>query len=284
MIISIIGLGHIGGSFALGIKAVESGHTLLGYDINQSHCDQALSLGIVDRIETYEDCLQQADLVVLATPVSVIKAQLPEALGAIKDEAIIIDLGSTKKTFCNLVRKHPKRGRYVSCHPIAGTENSGPEAAFASLFKYKMVIICDRNDSDHDALDMVVGFFKKLEMHLSYMDAGDHDRHIAYVSHLSHITSFALGLTVLDKEKDEKSIFTMAGSGFSSTVRLAKSSPEMWAPIFSQNKENIIEALEAYIKQLMFFKQVLLDGNEEKSLKLMEKANDIRRILSGIDR
>lgn len=284
MNISIIGLGHIGGSFSLGIKEKENGHHFKGYDINPSNAKKALELGLVDEIDSYESCIKNADLVVLATPVNIIQSQLLETLDLIKNDAIVIDLGSTKELFCKKVKDHPKRGRYVACHPIAGTENSGPEAAFGSLFKYKMMILCNRKESDHDALDAVTHFFKILEMHISYMDAVEHDRHIAFVSHLSHITSFALGLTVLDKEKDEKSIFAMAGSGFSSTVRLAKSSPDMWAPIFKQNKTNIIGALEAYIKQLMFFKQVLEDDNTEKSHKLMKKANEIRRVLAGIEK
>lgn len=283
MNISIIGLGHIGGSFSLGIKSVDEGHYFIGYDLNKAHCEKALELNLVDEICSFEEAVKKADLVVLATPVNVIEKQLLPTLDLLKEESILIDLGSTKEKFCRTVENHQRRSRFVACHPIAGTENSGPEAAFSSLFKHKMMIICDKKDSDIDAREIVEILFKKLEMRISYMDSSEHDRHIAYVSHLSHITSFALGLTVLEKEKDEKSIFAMAGSGFSSTVRLAKSSPDMWAPIFTQNNENILEALTSYIKQLEEFKRIIENGNADESKALMEKANDIRRVLFGID-
>jgi len=283
MIIGIIGLGHIGGSFSLGIQSLEEGHEFIGFDLNEDNANKALKYSLVNEITDYESCIKRSDLIVLATPVNVIERQLPEVLGLMKDHAVLIDLGSTKGGFCSCIKDHPRRARYVSCHPIAGTENSGPEAAFASLFKHKMIIICDKEDSDVDALKIVEELFHKLQMEISYMDAQEHDRHIAFVSHLSHITSFALGLTVLEKEKDEKNVFTMAGSGFSSTVRLAKSSPAMWAPIFEQNKENISKALDAYINQLKQFKEVIEKGDSTESADLMKKANDIRRVLFGMD-
>jgi prephenate dehydrogenase len=199
-------------------------------------------------------------------------------------DAILTDLGSTKEALCKTVAEHPKRKRYVAAHPIAGTENSGPEAAFASLMHHKMMIICDREKSDTDVLEQIEALFKSFQMKIAYMNSKEHDRHIAFVSHLSHITSFVLGATVLDKEKDEHSIFAMAGSGFSSTVRLAKSSPDMWAPIFSQNKKNVLDALDAYINKLEYFKQVLDNNDEQASYELMNKANEIRRILHGISK
>ncbi len=284
MKISIIGVGLLGGSFALGLRSVEDGHYYIGVDNSEENAFIATKLGIVDEIMSFEDAIRSSDLVVLATPVDVISTMLPEALDLLPESSMLIDLGSTKNKFSKIVDQHAKRGQYISCHPIAGTENSGPESAFAGLLKHKQMIICEKEKSRQEMLRILVSLFKKLDMQITYMSSEEHDRHIAYVSHLSHISSFALGLTVLDKEKDEKSIFTMAGSGFSSTVRLAKSSPDMWAPIFKQNAQNISVALEAYIKQLQQFKNIIDSGDESKSYQLMEHANEIRRILLGLEK
>ena len=284
MKISIIGVGLLGGSFALGLKSVEEGHYFIGVDTNEDHAALAIKLGIIDQTMHFNQAVKSSDLVVLATPVNVINRQLTEALNLLPKDAILIDLGSTKSAFNKIVAEHPKRDQYISCHPIAGTENSGPEAAFSGLFKTKQIIICEKDQSNKLHLETIVSIFKKLDMHIAYMPSEEHDRHIAYVSHLSHISSFALGLTVLEKERDEKSIFTMAGSGFSSTVRLAKSSPDMWAPIFKQNAVNVSIALEAYIKQLQNFKEIIDLGAEDKSHELMEKANEIRRVLMGLEK
>jgi prephenate dehydrogenase len=284
MKISIVGIGLLGGSLAL--QAKEKGLTtkVVGVDNNPEHAAQALQLGIVDEIVSLEEAAQTTDLVVLATPVNVIIRQLPQVLDMISSRTVVMDVGSTKHTICQSVEKHPRRKQFVAAHPIAGTENSGPEAAFPGLLKRKIMILCNRHESDPKAFEQVVNLSKHLEMHLSYMEAAEHDRHLAYVSHLSHISSFALGITVLDKEKDEKSIFEMAGSGFSSTVRLAKSSPQMWAPIFTHNTENISVALDAYIKKLQYFKEIIDNQDENKSKELMQQANEIRRVLMGIDK
>ncbi len=284
MNIAIVGVGLLGGSFALGFRSVENDHYFIGVDTNEDHARTAKKLGIVDHIMHFTQAVKAADLIVLATPVNVITRQLPEVLDHIQNGSVVIDLGSTKSTFCKTVEQHPKRAHYIACHPIAGTENSGPEAAFSGLLKHKQMIICDRDRSDKELVKKMVNIFKKFDMHISYMNSTEHDRHIAYVSHLSHISSFALGLTVLDKERDEKSIFAMAGSGFSSTVRLAKSSPDMWAPIFSQNAGNVSEALGAYINLLTRFKEIIDEGQEEESYMLMKKANEIRRVLSGLEK
>ena len=282
MKISIIGVGLLGGSFALGLKSVEEGHHFIGVDSSQENAFIATKLGIVDQIMGFEEAIKASDLVVLATPVNIISNMLPKTLDILREGCMLIDLGSTKDTFSKAVKDHPKRDQYISCHPIAGTENSGPESAFSGLLKHKQIIICEKEKSKKEMLRIIISIFKKLDMHITYMGSEEHDRHIAYVSHLSHISSFALGLTVLEKEKDEKSIFTMAGSGFSSTVRLAKSSPDMWAPIFKQNAPNISVALEAYINQLKQFKEIIDSGTEHKSHELMEKANEIRRVLMGL--
>lgn len=284
MNICIVGLGLLGGSLSLGLKSVHDGIFVAGVDINESNAQKAMELGIADQVVSFEEGIENADLVVLATPVNVLSRQLIEALDRLPANSILTDLGSTKEQICRLADTHPRRSRYVSAHPIAGTENSGPEAAFASLMKHKMMIICEKEKSDPGAVQIVEDMFRTLDMHIIYMSAVEHDRHIAYVSHLSHISSFALGSTVLDKEKDERSIFAMAGSGFSSTVRLAKSSPDMWAPIFSQNQKNVSAALDAYIKKLQYFKKVIDENDLSGSYSLMKEANDIRRILQGISK
>ncbi len=279
MIISVVGLGLLGGSFALGVKANNKDVKVTGVDASPEHAEAALSLGIAGEILPLEDAVKKSDLVVLATPVSIISKLLPSVLDWLPEKAVVVDLGSTKEQICKAVESHPKRGRFVAAHPIAGTEYSGPSAAFESLLLKKNIIICEKEKSDKDALQLVEDLCRQLEMNLTYMNAVEHDLHLAYVSHLSHISSFALSITVLEKEKDQNNIFEMAGSGFSSTVRLAKSSPKMWAPIFSQNTKNISEALGMYILQLQQFKDAIDQQDEEKSSELMSKANDIRRIL-----
>jgi len=282
MKVCVVGLGLLGGSFVLALRNRFDDLKITGVDINENHCTKALELKIADEIKPFHEAIPAADLVILATPVNVMLKQLPETLELI-DQSVVMDLGSTKSKLGKSVANHPRRSRYVAAHPIAGTENSGPESAFASLIKNKHMILCDRTLSDPDAYQLVEKISRQLEMRVSHMNSEEHDRHIAYVSHLSHISSFALGSTVLDKEKDEKSIFAMAGSGFSSTVRLAKSSSRMWAPIFTQNQDNVLNALDAYINKLQYFREIIANGDENNSSRLMDDANDIRRILSGID-
>ncbi|MCJ8163552.1 prephenate dehydrogenase [Pontibacter sp. E15-1] len=279
MNISIIGLGLLGGSFALGLKAKGAAVSIIGVDSNTAHAAEALKRKLVDKIMPLEHAIAEADVVVLATPVNAILQLLPTVLDLLPPKAALMDFGSTKGQLCAVVETHPRRGQFVAMHPIAGTEYSGPEAAFATLLEGQTMIICEREKSDQAALARAEKLCHTLGMHLRYMPAAEHDLHFAYVSHLSHISSFALGLTVLDKEKNEKNIFDMAGSGFSSTVRLAKSSPQMWGPIFSQNRENVSEALAGYIAQLQQFKDAIDAQDEEQAKALMEKANDIRRIL-----
>jgi prephenate dehydrogenase len=284
MNICIIGLGLLGGSLSLGLKSVHDDIYVYGVDNSESNARKASELGIADQIVSFEEGIQNAEMVILATPVNVLTKQIIEAMELLPANSILTDFGSTKEQICKVADGHPRRRRYVAAHPIAGTENSGPEAAFASLMKHKMMIICEKEKSDSGAVQMIEDVFRTLDMRIVYMNAIEHDRHIAYVSHLSHISSFALGSTVLDKEKDERSIFAMAGSGFSSTVRLAKSSPDMWAPIFSQNKKNVSEALDAYIKKLQYFKRIIDENDLPGSYSLMKDANDIRRVLQGISK
>lgn len=279
MNICIIGLGLLGGSFSLGLKSRRPEIRVTGVDNSAENAAKALQLGIADQILPLEEAVARARLVVLATPVNSLMGLMEKVLDKLAPESTLLDFGSTKEQICQLIREHPKRAQYVAAHPIAGTEYSGPEAAFASLLWQKTMIICERERSRPESLQLVEEVCASLEMPLRYMSAQEHDLHLAYVSHLSHISSFALGITVLEKEKNEKHLFDMAGSGFSSTVRLAKSSPQMWSPIFKQNARYVGEALEAYIQQLQVFKKAIEAQDEQATSSLIEKANEIRRIL-----
>ena len=282
MVVGIIGLGLIGGSLAISLKKSSFASKIIGVDTNEEHCRKGVKLGFVDEICALNELMNKASLVILAIPVDAARQLLPLLLDKVKGVQVIIDMGSTKEGICNVADKHINRSNFVASHPIAGTENAGPTAAFDGLYKGKITIICDQEKSHPSAIKTCENLYRTIGMRTLYMDAKEHDRHIAYVSHLSHITSFVLGQTVLEIEKEEKHIFNMAGSGFASTVRLAKSSPEMWAPIFEQNQEHLSTALDTYIKNLQEFKQKIDNGNKEELHDLMSKVNDIRRVLKGI--
>jgi len=284
MIISIIGVGLLGGSLALALREKYPNLHLVGVDQSVVNQKIALAKALVDEIMPLEAALQQAELNVLATPVDSIRQLLPHILDQIPAGRTVMDLGSTKEAICQVADAHPKRSQFVAVHPMAGTENSGPGAAFSELLPGKNVIICDQAKSDPNSLALVEVFLRDVGMKIHYMTPAEHDLHLAYVSHLSHISSFALGLTVLMKEKDEKAIFDMASTGFSSTVRLAKSSPAMWAPIFDQNKDNVSKALGDYIDLLKRFKEAIDAQDLAQSREFMAKANDIGRILGGIEK
>jgi len=281
MKIGIIGIGLIGGSLARDLKRVYPGVHITGIDTSEAHMDTALELGIIDA-KGGKDSLKDAEIIFLAIPVDAAVNVLPGLLDAVQDEALIIDTGSTKKMICSAVKMHPKRRNFLACHPIAGTEFSGPTAAIEGLFVGKTNIICEVEMTAFKLQEKAMEIFQKLGMRIRYMNPEAHDKHIAYVSHLSHISSFMLGKTVIEKEKNERDIFDMAGSGFESTVRLAKSSPAMWTPIFDQNKENVIETLEEYIQNLEAFKQKLKDDDLEGLYKEMQDTNKIKEILKGI--
>ena len=281
MEVCIVGLGLLGGSLGLAIKKAEAGVRVLGVDTNPLHEEKALSMGIADETGAFEDLVPRADIVILATPVDIIALQVTAALDILKEGAVLSDFGSAKRKICATAERNNRRDWFVAAHPIAGTEDSGPQASFAGLLAGKMMIICDREKCQPEALEKIEKLYTLVGMKLVYMSSSSHDSHIAYVSHLSHISSFALGGTVLDKERNEKNIFNMAGSGFSSTVRLAKSSPDMWAPIFGQNKENITEALTNYIDRLENFRNMLEKDDREGIYQFMKEANDIRRVLEG---
>ncbi|ADR20302.1 prephenate dehydrogenase [Marivirga tractuosa] len=278
--LTVIGLGLIGGSFALAVKNKFPNIRIYGVDQNPAHASKALEMNIIDEIKLTNDKeMLKSDVIILAIPVSAIQIVLSDLLSTISNETVVIDTGSTKGSICESVYQHPKRAQFVAAHPIAGTEYSGPEAAFPKLFEGKKNIICEFELCNDLAKKCATWLFETVGINNIFMDAENHDKHLAYVSHLSHISSFMLGLTVLNIEKDEKNILNLAGSGFASTVRLAKSSPEMWTPIFTQNKIHLSNALKEYILQLKAFEQELNSGNSKALSELMKKANEIKKVL-----
>lgn len=278
MKVYIIGIGLIGGSMALDLKEKITEATFLGIDTNEKHLEEAKKIGIIQEKAGLND-LNSADFVIVSVPVDVGVTLLPQILDTINDDALVIDVGSTKYPVCTSVENHAKRRNFLATHPIAGTEFSGPKAAIRGLFYGKTNIICEIEKTAYKQQEMALNLFQKLGMRIRYMDPKSHDKHIAYVSHLSHISSFMLGKTVIEKEKNERDIFDMAGSGFESTVRLAKSSPAMWTPIFKQNKNNIIETLEEYIVNLTQFKNLIQNDNFDEVFNEMENTNRIKEIL-----
>ena len=279
--IFIIGVGLIGGSFALDIKHNMPNAKIFGIDINEDNLDLAIELGIIDHKAKIED-LKEADLVIIAIPVDATLEVLPRVLDTINENAIVFDVGSTKEDICLKVKNHKNRHQFLAVHPIAGTEFSGPQAAIKGLFRNKTNIICEVEETAFKIQEKALKLFSDIGMRIRYMNPKAHDKHIAYVSHLSHISSFMLGKTVIEKEKNERDIFDMAGSGFESTVRLAKSSPDMWTPIFKQNKTNVIETLEEYIRNLEQFKALMENNDFEAVYNEMESTNYIEHILKGI--
>ncbi|REC47801.1 prephenate dehydrogenase [Chryseobacterium pennipullorum] len=279
MKISIIGVGLIGGSMALKLRDKNIADFIYGIDNDKKHITEALDLKIIDAEADLENGIKNSDLVILAIPVDAARKLLPNVLDLISDQQTVMDAGSTKAGIVNAVRNHPRRSRFVAFHPMWGTENSGPKSAIAESFSGKAGVICNKEESADDALQTVESIVEALDMHMIYMNAEDHDIHTAYISHISHITSYALANTVLEKEREEETIFQLASSGFSSTVRLAKSHPEMWVPIFKQNKENVLDVLNEHITQLRKFKSALEKENYEYLEELISNANRIRGIL-----
>ncbi len=281
MKVTIIGVGLIGGSFAKDIRKLNPTAKIYGIDSRSETIEKAMTLGLIEEQATYS-ALADMDIVVLAIPVDVLVKELPKVLDAVGDDTLVVDAGSTKSRICQVVENHPKRRNFLACHPIAGTEFSGPEAALEGLYEHKTNIICEVEKTAFKLQEKALALFSQMGMRIRYMNAEAHDKHIAYVSHLSHISSFMLGKTVIEKEKNERDIFDMAGSGFESTVRLAKSSPAMWAPIFEQNKANVIETLEEYIQNLEAFKGMIQKNDFESVYEEMENTNRIKQILKGI--
>lgn len=281
MTITIVGLGLIGGSMALSLKENHFVDTLIGVDTNPLHTAKALELNLVDSVISLEDAVAQSDIIIVATPVNTLTKILPQILDLITGNQVVIEVGSTKKPVIDAIKNHSNRSNFVATHPMAGTEFSGPEAAIRHLFDGKMCVLCDVQDSKPELVEMIKKMYLEgLRMKIIFMESSAHDVHTAYISHISHICSFALASTVLAKEKDEESIFNLASTGFESTVRLAKSNPETWIPIFKQNQENIIDVLDEYITTLLKFKGLMISDSYDKFKEYLVQANDIKRILN----
>jgi len=277
--ITIVGVGLISGSFALALKDRKLVKKVIGVSRTEASAKKALELGIIDEILPLADAIKQSDLIYVAIPVDVTVPMILTIMDLVNDKQIVADAGSTKHFLCKALKDHPMRKRFVATHPMWGTEYSGPESAVHDAFAGRACVICDKEGSDDKAAEIMEDIYKRLGMHIVYMESESHDMHAAYVSHISHITSFALANTVLEKEREEDAIFELAGGGFESTVRLAKSNPAMWAPIFMQNRENVLDVLNEHISQLRKFKACLEKENYEYLWELMENANRISRII-----
>ena len=279
MRICIIGLGLIGGSFALAIRKHSLAERIFGVDASPRNAEKALELGLVDELTTFDRATEVADMVVLATPVDVIPQLAIKLLNRVNDNQTVVDLGSTKEELCEIISQHPRRARFVAAHPMWGTEHSGPEAAVEGAFAGCNTVLCEVEQSDEKAVAEVEHIFTKIGMKIMRMSPAQHDTHAAYVSHISHITSFILATTVLEKERESDTILNLAGGGFESTVRLAKSSPDMWIPILTQNKYNVMDVLREYIHQLEIFRKALEKDNRAEIRATIERANQIRKVL-----
>ena len=278
MIVSIVGLGLIGGSMAITLKENGYADMIIGVDTNSASEDKALRRRIIDEALPLSAAVEKSDIIVVATPMDAMKSVVPQVLNLVQKQ-VVLDVGSTKETLLNELKNHKNRGRFVATHPMAGTEFSGIEAAVPDLFKGKYTVICDAQDSDPDAVKITEELYRSMPMKIAHLDAKSHDVHTAYVSHISHISSFALALTVLEKEADEDKIFELASSGFGSTVRLAKSSPDMWVPIFRQNRDNVLDVLDEHINTLSRFRSLLIKNDFDTFYQLIEEANTIKKIL-----
>jgi prephenate dehydrogenase len=279
MTAAVFGLGLIGGSFALALRDHGIADEVIGVDASEANALKALELGLVDRIATHDEAVAGGDLIVLATPVDVTPVLATRILNRVRPGQTVVDMGSIKEELCEVIEQHPSRGRFVATHPMWGTEFSGPSAAQHGAFTGRTTVICERERSERDALEAIEAIYARIGSPVIYMSAAEQDLHTAYVSHISHITSFALALTVLEKEREEEHIFDLAGGGFESTVRLAKSSPETWLPIFTGNKYNVLDVLREHIHQLQILRRMLERDDREGLLGAMQKANTIKRIL-----
>jgi prephenate dehydrogenase len=277
--VTIVGVGLISGSFALAMKEKGFAKHIIGVSRTEASARKAIELGIIDEALTLEEAVKKSNFIYVAIPVDVTISVMRQIMDMITDKQIVVDAGSTKYALCKALENHPMRKRFVATHPMWGTEYSGPEAAVRDAFIGRACVICEREKSDPEVAKIVEQIYHELGMHIVYMDSEPHDVHVAYVSHISHITSFALANTVLEKEKEEDAIFELASAGFESTVRLAKSNPSMWAPIFMQNRENVLDVLNEHISQLRKFKACLEKENMDYLYELMENANKIKKII-----
>lgn len=277
--VGVIGLGLIGGSMALDLKRRGFASKTLGVEKDQVAAEAARTIGLVDEVTDFEDCVRRSDIIVVAVPVGTAVKMVTRVLDIMGEGKIVIDVCSTKEQICNATKYHPMRKQFVSTHPMAGTEYSGPWAAQPGLFDGRACIFANAEESSPKALKTIEKMYDVLNMRPIYMEAAQHDVHTAYVSHISHVTSFALALTVLDKEKDEKHIFDLASGGFSSTVRLAKSNADMWVPILSQNHDNVLHVMDTYIEKMQEFRRAIADYDEDRIRELIAEANRIKKIL-----
>lgn len=277
--VTIVGVGLISGSFSLALKEKGLVKKVIGVSRTAASAQKALDLGLIDEVLPLQQAVVQSDLIYVAIPVDVTIPVMKQVMDLVTDKQIVADAGSTKHALCEALNDHPMRKRFVATHPMWGTEYSGPEAAVRDAFVGRACVICEKEKSDPVAVEKVEAVYKALGMHMTYMDADSHDMHAAYISHISHITSFALANTVLEKEREDDAIFELAGGGFESTVRLAKSNPAMWVPIFMQNRENVLDVLNEHISQLRKFKSCLEKENYAYLLELIENANKIKRII-----
>jgi len=278
-IVTIVGVGLISGSFALALKEKGFAKKIIGVSRTEASLQKAIQLGIIDVAMPLEEAVKQSDFIYVAIPVDATITVMKQIMDLLTDKQMVADAGSTKFVLCDALKDHPMRRRFIATHPMWGTEYSGPEAAVRGAFEGRACVICEKEKTDADVVATVENFYTTLGMNMVYMNAHSHDIHAAYISHISHITSFALANTVLEKEKEEDAIFALAGGGFESTVRLAKSNPAMWAPIFMQNRENLLDVLNEHISQLRKFKASLEKENLDYLVELMENANKIKRIL-----
>ena len=276
-----VGLGLIGGSMLLSLRQIESESEFFGIDTNTIHLREALDLQIIDQQAEDKD-FADADVVVVSIPVDISPQVIQDTLDKVGEKTLVIETGSTKENICKFLATHPKRDQFLATHPIAGTEFSGPKAAYAQLFTAKTMILCEIEKTRFQLQEIAIGLFEKMQMKIRYMHPKDHDQHIAYVSHLSHISSFMLGKTVIEKEQDQQDIFDLAGSGFASTVRLAKSHPQTWTSIFKDNKAEVLEALNHYIKNLESFQKTLQNDEYQLLYQEMNHTNQLKGILKGI--
>jgi len=279
MVVTVIGMGLIGGSLAISLKENGFADHIIGVDRSQENLDKAVRRRLIDEDLSFEKGVAAADVIIISTPVDTLIDLVPKVLDIIRPEQTALDVGSTKSPILKAIENHPNRKSFVATHPMAGTEFSGPEAAIPNLFDNKCTVICDEDGSSESAIKTVKELYESMNMSIIRMNSEDHDVHAAYVSHISHLSSFALALTVLEKEKNEKAIFQLASGGFSSTVRLAKSSAAMWTPIFSQNRDNVLDVLDEHINSLAKFRTLLIKNDFNKISELIEEANRIKKIL-----
>ena len=277
--VTIVGVGLIGGSFSLALKDKGLVRNVIGVGRSADSLDKALELGLIDETLSLEAAVKKSDLIYVAIPVDATVPVMRQIMDLVTEKQIVADAGSTKKALCESLEGHPMRSRFVATHPMWGTEYSGPEAAVHHAFAGRTCVICEKEKSDPAAVEVMENLYRQMGMQMVYMDANSHDMHAAYISHISHITSFALANTVLEKEKEDEAIFDLAGGGFESTVRLAKSNPAMWLPIFKQNRDHVLDVLNEHIAQLRKFKSCLEKENYDYLQELMDNANKIRRII-----